>query len=142
MPDDEAVEYPYLSSHRLLVSNLNGCLITVRQLLRRFQQHGHVLDVEIFRRPPEVGDSMAIVSYGDEDAVTRALESENEQEWLGQRLSCAKATDENTPQIDDAAAMNSDPASSRHSGYYYASPWYLPPALHDSYAYFYQYDRA
>ncbi len=82
------------TSFKAFVGRLNGDLITQRKLLRRFQRHGHITDIELFKRnldgtPRQ--EAFAFVSYLREEQLFSAIREENDQVWLGTRIKCCKA---------------------------------------------------
>lgn len=82
------------SVNKIFVGHLNGELVTQRKLLRRFQHHGHITDIELFKKNIDGSlrkEAFAFISYLTEEQQLLAIKQENDQEWLGRRLKCCKA---------------------------------------------------
>ena len=113
---------PPPSPFKVFVGHLNGDLVTQRKLLRRFQQHGHITDIELFKRNLDGSprkEAFAFVSYLTEEQLFTAIRKENDQVWLGNRIRCCKALPKREP-VTEAAAY--EPASLTEGTFYY------PPA--------------
>jgi hypothetical protein len=121
---DEAVQYASLSEHRVLVTGLDCETVTLRKLLRRFQKHGHIVDIELYRRP-EMAASIAVVSYASGEAVMRSIEAENDTDWLGQRIRVILAAEMGSGPI----AAASPPVHLAPDAYFYGPEWYVPGSV-------------
>lgn len=113
---------------KVFVGRLNGDLITQRKLLRRFQRHGHITDIELFKRNLDGTprkEAFAFVSYLTEEQLFTAIREENDKEWLGGRIKCCKAL----PKREHGSnAMAYEPASTTEGTFYYppAAVFYPP----------------
>lgn len=127
--DDPSVN----NSNKIFVGHLNGDLVTQRKLLRRFQRHGHITDIELFKRNIDGTprkDAFAFISYLTEEQQFAAIREENDQEWLGSRLKCCKALPKRDQRdTADESVASSNTSMSAHSAYYYPAPphLYYPP---------------
>lgn len=67
------------SAFKVFVGHLNGETVTQRKLLRHFQRHGHITDIELFKRNIDGTprrDAFAFISYLKEDQQLRAIREE------------------------------------------------------------------
>ena len=81
-------------ANKIFVSHLNGELVTQRKLLRRFQQYGHITDIELFKNNLDGTlrqEAFAFISYLKIEQMLEAIKAENGSEWLGRHLKCCKA---------------------------------------------------
>lgn len=82
------------AGNKVFVGHLDGQSITQRKLLRRFQHHGHITDIELFKNNLDGSlrlDAFAFVSYLKSEQAQQAIKEEDGKEWLGRRLKCCKA---------------------------------------------------
>ena len=105
------------SFNKMFIGNLNGELVTQRKLLRHFQHHGHITDIELFKNNLDGSlrlDAFAFISYLKSEQVHQAIKEEDGKEWLGRRLKCCKAlkkreiitNDYSPPPTDDIEAFD------------------------------------
>lgn len=93
--------------NKVFVGQLNGELVTQRKLLRRFQHHGHITDIELFKNNLDGSlrpEAFAFISFLKPEQVLQAIQEENGSEWLGRRLKCCKALKKLESVADPAAA--------------------------------------
>lgn len=80
--------------NKMFVGHLNGELVTQRKLLRHFQRHGHITDIELFKNHLDGSlrlDAFAFISYLKAEEVKKAIEEEDGKLWLGRILKCCQA---------------------------------------------------
>lgn len=125
-PVDQTSDHdqPATPAFKVFVGHLNGELITQRKLLRRFQRHGHITDIELFKRNLDGSprkEAFAFISYLTEEQLFAAIREENDQVWLGNRIKCCKALPKRDPGQGLAAAMDYEVASTTEGTFYYPS---------------------
>ncbi len=126
--DDYSSSSSSQSPFKVFVGRLNGDLITQRKLLRRFQRHGHITDIELFKRNLDGTprkEAFAFVSYLTEEQLFTAIGEENDQVWLGTRIKCCKAL----PKRENGG-QSYEAASTTEGTFYYPPPagaMYYPP---------------
>lgn len=80
--------------NKMFVGHLNGESVTQRKLLRYFQRHGHITDIELFKNNLDGSlrlEAFAFISYLKVEQVQQAIQEENGKEWLGRKLKCCVA---------------------------------------------------
>lgn len=133
--DASTDDLPSSNVNKIFVGHLNGDLVTQRKLLRRFQRHGHITDIELFKRNIDGSprkDAFAFISYLTEEQQFAAIRAENDQEWLGRRLKCCKALpkrEQTDALMTDESIASSNTSMSAAPAYYYPAPphLYYPP---------------
>lgn len=96
------------AGNKVFVGHLDGQLITQRKLLRRFQHHGHITDIELFKNNLDGSlrlDAFAFVSYLKPEQAQQAINEEDGKEWLGRRLKCCKAHKKREPASESSSPL-------------------------------------
>lgn len=87
---DQSVE----ELNKVFVGQFNGEMVTQRKLLRCFQHHGRITDIDIFKNNLDGSirlEAFAFISYMNPEQILQAIHEENGREWLGRRLKWCKA---------------------------------------------------
>lgn len=101
--------------NKVFVGQLNGELVTQRKLLRRFQHHGHITDIELFKNNLDGSlrpEAFAFISYLKPEQVIQAIREEHGREWHGRRLKCCKALKKNESAADSSESRKNNSTSS------------------------------
>lgn len=108
-PDSDPESAIEEGKNKIFVSHLNGELVTQRKLLRHFQRHGHITDIELFKNNLDGTlrqEAFAFISYLKPEQMFAAINAENGREWLGKTLKCFKALKKKEKNLD--ASLDSD----------------------------------